>query len=384
MRVVRVFPGYLVIDWGNINSILDSYKHVTSIRENELLFIDFKGNIILENVNSLHFDEENMVKYSIKDNGEELYGAIKLDDSNWKIAPKFCYLSLSSLDSNIKGKLTSNGEIIIVNPNISYSHEYKDTGEKLFEQKKWDEVLDFYKNEGVDAPWAKFFSGGALYYKAIDILTKIEFYIASIKGYAKSTNGLIKFPEPVMDVPALLPDIEHMGFTSSQLLSQYLAEDTIYANKARTLMSIKEYTQDKSQKLYADYEIAMKMANEKDQKAMAQLEARRQRIQDERSQLLESICGIFLKNLYNSISNNSPSGSRDVGTGYSVGTSSSNKSMSTDSRYKADWENRRSNAQRQLERYMEQLKRDPNNSALKHNIHSTQEVIKTCDEALSR
>lgn len=63
---------------------------------------------------------------------------------------------------------------------------------------------------------------------------------------------------------------------------------------------------------------------------------------------------------------------------YNIGSSSSNENE----KYRLEWLQRKSNAEKQLQYYQEKLKKDPNNAALKHNIKKQQENIRNAESML--
>lgn len=49
----------------------------------------------------------------------------------------------------------------------------------------------------------------------------------------------------------------------------------------------------------------------------------------------------------------------------------------------SEWKIRKSNAERQLEKYREELRKDPNNAALKSMIRSNENILNTCNERIA-
>lgn len=70
---------------------------------------------------------------------------------------------------DLKVQTNETEPFIVYNPSAVFDGSFKDDGEKYFSQREWDKVLDFYATRGVNAPWAKYFSGKAFYMKAHEL-----------------------------------------------------------------------------------------------------------------------------------------------------------------------------------------------------------------------
>ena len=93
-----------------------------------------------------------------------------------------------------------------------------------------------------------------------------------------------------------------------------------------------------------------------------------------------AILGGFAKALLSG-DNNSQQTYRNSCT-VSSGSVSSGNSSSNNDKYRQEWLQRKRNAEKQLNYYQEQLKKNPNNAALKHNIRKQQEIIRNAESML--
>lgn len=264
-------------------------------------------------------------------------------------------------------------------PTKSYQTNYRDKGEEYFEKRQYDNVIEFYANEGINAPWAKFFTANALYHKAfsshLDVAENLSKAIEENNSFNMKIWGQTKFD---------------LGLAKQQLLSSidimnaYLNEDSIYTEEGER---IKEWATDAIQKiptLKQRYEKALALLKQrKEEQRLAEIK-RQQEAQQRETEIMMGFLKIFANALAgNSGSSNSSSYSSGGGTYNSTTTSSSSSSRGINKSKLADWQSRKANAERLLEDYREQLRKNPNDAALKSKIRSQEGVLRTCNEQIS-
>lgn len=123
-------------------------------------------------------------------------------------------------------KRNKNDLFEIYNENEQYRKEYKDEGEKYFEHLNYDKVIEYYAKEGVDKPWAKFFTGAAFCEKG---------FVNSLNAWmfaqeVEKNNGMYTPKEGtyVFDLDLAVTLLEN----GKMILNAYLQEDTVYSKQA--------------------------------------------------------------------------------------------------------------------------------------------------------
>ena len=132
-------------------------------------------------------------------------------------------------------------------------------------------------------------------------------------------------------------------------------------------------------------EKAAQEAQLKEQQRLAEIK-RQQETQQRETEIMMGILKIFANALTGGSSNSGSSysgGSYSSGGSYNTTTTSGSSSKGIDQSKLADWQSRKANAERLLEKYREQLRRDPDDAALKSKIRSQEGVLRTCNEHIS-
>ena len=129
-------------------------------------------------------------------------------------------------------------------------------------------------------------------------------------------------------------------------------------------------------------EKAAQEAQLKEQQRLAEIK-RQQEAQQRETEIMMGILKIFANALAGNSGSSSSSYSSGSGTYNSTTSTSGSSSKGINQSKLADWQSRKANAERLLEDYREQLRRDPDNAALKSKIRSQEGVLRTCNEQIS-
>ena len=168
------------------------------------------------------------------------------------------------------------------------------------------------------------------------------------------------------------------------MLETYLEEDTIYNESAKSsLLVVNMYLRELPQKEQAYQKALNDLKERKEQERLAKIQQEREiqlRKKEQSTQIMMAILGGFAKALLSG-DNNSQQTYRNSCT-VSSGSVSSGNSSSNNDKYRQEWLQRKRNAEKQLNYYQEQLKKNPNNAALKHNIRKQQEIIRNAESML--
>lgn len=304
----------------------------------------------------------------------EKKGGVLLDDLENRIPCNFSDVFYSVNTNSWNVKRTKNSEYETYNKDIDYNKFFRDKGEELFEKGDYEGVIQFYAKEGIAAPWAKFFTGVSLMHLGlthvgfIDLCT--EFLNNNHEEYATSS----------FDLSLAKKQFE----MSKKMLECYIEEDSLYKKKAIQFISSNEnYISELPQKEQAFQKALNDLKERKEQARLAKIQQEREtqlRKNEQSTQIMMAILGGFAKALLSG-GNNSQQTYRNSGT-VSSGSISSGNSSSNNDKHRQEWLQRKRNAEKQLNYYQEQLKKDPNNAALKHNIRKQQEIIRNADSML--
>lgn len=262
----------------------------------------------------------------------------------------------------------------------SLNGKYRDKGEELFEQKKYDEVVEYYSKEGINQPWSKFYSGVSLF----NLGLKNSIGASMLSEYIEN-NQFSMYEFSIEQGSTFDLELSKKQYLAAiNLLKAYLKEDETFKEQAETHISICNSHIEDLPKLNKRYNDAiLKLEKIKQDEIKRQREAALQ-AQQQRTEFMLGILNIFANSLLKASSPSSSSGSGNVGGGYVVpsSTSSSKGTTSNNSSKIAYWENRRSDAVRRLNQYEEQLSKDPNSSYYKQMIRDMRNEINSCDDQL--
>lgn len=336
------------------------------------------GTCIVKDIKEIHFRHKNdlndkMINYYKTIDGIRKAGGLLLDDVNDCVPCSFSKAMYDFTKRCWKIKRTMESDYETYNKDIDYNKSFRDKGEELFEKGNNAEVIEFYANDGIAAPWAKFFTGVSLRHLGVGQVLNLE---SSIRYLSCPWKGF----ECTFDLPLAKKQLE----MAKTMLETYLEEDTIYNESAKSsLLVVNMYLRELPQKEQAYQKALNDLKERKEQERLAKIQQEREiqlRKKEQSTQIMMAILGGFAKALLSG-GNNSQQTYRNSCT-VSSGSVSSGNSSSNNDKYRQEWLQRKRNAEKQLNYYQEQLKKNPNNAALKHNIRKQQEIIRNAESML--
>lgn len=198
------------------------------------------GKVVIPEVDNMTIENGNpCVIYSVlTDNGMDAKGMKRLDGLGFDIPAQFYNVIQSKGEWLVQARATDPFSVPY-DPTQYYNTTIHDNGEALFAKHKYDEVLEFYANEGLAAPWAKFYSGVALLKKNIG---SINFYKNIVEAMEKGSGLPANENKVLSDADVIMQSLD----MSRRLLTAYLgSDDTTFAREARDeLQMIDYYTND--------------------------------------------------------------------------------------------------------------------------------------------
>lgn len=216
---------------------------------------------------------------------------------------------------------------------------FRDEGEKLYVAGKHEDVIKFYQNEGIDKPWAKFFTGSSLRNLAWDDLVKVSVVVKEGRDGAisfgfKAGLGGDKYTPGYLDQNC--SQIIKRFELAKQMLLQYKESEGAeerYLPHANVEISWIERDIEELTKLKPSYEAKVAQIQREDAAAMR---AEQQRAQ-EKAQFWGAVLGVFANALSNAISGgNNRSSSYVPSSTYSGSSSNSTASSSYSSSSSSD------------------------------------------------
>lgn len=378
---ISILPGYVIVG-DDYLSLGYSYPeiHISTPlygSSNNILLYTYDGTLFVENSNEIGFylnaysKEDSFIKFGhrIAHNGiATKYGAFKLDNMSDSVPCLFYDVAILGKDWFVRQTSMDKSEKY----SSTLNHEYRDKGQEYYEQGKYDKVITFYAKEGIDASWAKFYTGVALYKKG---LVEIE--------AAKTCTALINTYDKMPSFSFDLDIAQQLLSTSVASLEAYIKEDTIYTSWAETYKTLAEENLKEISTIEKKYLLALNTLKERQEKArlaeiQRQREEQQRKIQERNALLTNILCSFTKALLSNGVRTNSSQSSYNSGSSFSNSPSAKGK----DNAHRQEWLQRKNNAEKQLNYYQEKLKKDPNNAALKHNIRKQQEIIQNCNDML--
>lgn len=326
--------------------------------------------------------ERNWCIYEVKSDNILRKGGFIIGFENQGIPPKFDYVSYTEFNDTWKVRKTSLGDFITYTPDVASEDVYRDKGEEYYEKQEYDKVISFYAHEGVEKPWAKFFTAMALHDKAQKQLLNMN-TISYIIEEKPENEFLIK--DISFDIDLATKQFE----TSANLFDSYMqGGDTTYAKKAEFYLSYTNIYLDSIPKCVARYEAAMKVYRQRQAALAAELQRQQELKRQQNAAFWGGILSAFIQGAANAVTGGSGSGSSGKAAatysgGTTVSTSSSSGSSSRKASQIAEWEARRRDAESQLAKYKAQQIKDPDSAYLKSVIQSTENRIRTCNEQIN-
>lgn len=125
-------------------------------------------------------------------------------------------------------KLNRTSKPELWNPGAPATLTYRDEGEKLYDQFRYDDVVKYYTTVGVGAPWAKFFTASSLYHQASYMLSKVNDFHSNVVTY-KEANAEV----PVLDFQQVYNQLD----LAASLFELYMQMDSEF--KEETAQELK-------------------------------------------------------------------------------------------------------------------------------------------------
>lgn len=194
------------------------------------------GSVVIDKVDCIEIG--NNAKGSVYETTNEMGAKVKgmkcLDNSGFDIPAEFYEIYNYRNEWMVRARATDDYAKTYV-PTKAYNTTYRDKGEALFANHKFDEVVDFYSREGIDAPWAKFYAGVALMEKIILSQVRYETIVKSME----SGSGLPANEENVVSDAGLILQSLNM---SGNLLKAYIGSgDSSFRSEAESYLSQVQY-----------------------------------------------------------------------------------------------------------------------------------------------
>ena len=220
---------------------------------NHASFNKCDGTLIVDSILHVDFNNDKTITYTKKIDGVEKSGLYDICNPNKSIPCLFA--SINKKNGKYLVKKNQNDDFVEYSESFrNWGVSYRDKGEKLYEQGKWDEVLDFYKNEGINSPWALYISSCALERKG-------SMMIANVMGLLDEAATTI--PIAWLKLPEKAPENFAAGLncikTAKKFVDMYLnLGDESYVEKAKDLQRSLGISIEMDEKQYAKYLVMIK------------------------------------------------------------------------------------------------------------------------------
>lgn len=383
--LISYLPGYFVVGiekqmvgtYHNYEGIAIKYLSIYSQRYFLSLYT-FTGKELINSAKNISFNKEGNCTYTKYVENTVREGGFTQKNHSQQIPCLFYRTRFHNNEWYVQKNSNSQEEIFDVNKN--YSINYRDKGEEYFEKRMYDSVIRFYANEGINAPWAKFFTATALYHKSFTHRVLAKSLSEDIENNNLDSYTYIANSKESFDLDLAVQQLS----SSISLIDKYLEEDSTYLNQAKSIRTQANISLEEIPSIKQRYEKALALLKQrKEEQRLAEIK-RQQEAQQRETEIMMGFLKIFANALAgNSGSSNSSSYSSGGGTYNSTTTSSSSSSRGINQSKLADWQSRKANAERLLEDYREQLRKNPNDAALKSKIRSQEGVLRTCNEQIS-
>ena len=239
------------------------------------------------------------------------------------------YYAVDFKDGKWMVKKNSVDQAVAFDPKTALQQvSYRDDGERFYDKGEYDKVIEYYAQEGVEAPWAKFFTGMAIKHKA----DSASIYVIQFKMYMDIYGAKTEFIG--VDFNAARKNYE----ISKNLLEAYLQQgDGQYQKEAAQALDHFEVDYICLDDAIKEYPNQVARWRQLRAAARAQAAAEEQRAR-ERNAAIANIFGAMMNNITNSLNRSSQrtsapvsAGSGGGGVSYSSSTSSSSSSSSSGS-----------------------------------------------------
>lgn len=325
--------------------------------------------------------ERNWCTYTVKEGMKDKMGGFIFGFENQGIPALFWHVTYEPYSDKWSVKRTELGKYEDYTAELVKQGIYRDKGEEYYEKREFDKVISFYAKEGVNKPWAKFFTAMALYNKAL--------YNVTIANMISENIEKNELPYDILKNMEFDLDLATEQYnTSVELFDVYLKEDSTYQEDAVRWRNIALENVAEIPAVGKRYEAAMQLLKQREAAQAAELQRQQELKRQQNAAFWSGILSAFIQGAANAVTGGGGSGSSGKAAatysgGTAVSTSSSSSASSRNASKIADWEARRNNAANQLAKYREQLAKDPDSAYLKNVIKSTEETLRTCEEQLN-
>lgn len=325
--------------------------------------------------------ERNWCTYTVKEGMKDKMGGFIFGFENQGIPALFWHVTYEPYSDKWSVKRTELGKYEDYTAELVKQGIYRDKGEEYYEKREFDKVISFYAKEGVNKPWAKFFTAMALYNKALYNVTIANMISENIEKNELSYDFL-KNMEFDLDLAT------EQYNTSVELFDVYLKEDSTYQEDAVRWRNIALENVAEIPAVGKRYEAAMQLLKQREAAQAAELQRQQELKRQQNAAFWGGILSAFIQGAANAVTGGGGSGSSGKAAatysgGTAVSTSSSSGSSSRKASQIAEWEARRRDAESQLAKYKAQQIKDPNSTYLKSVIESTENRIRTCNERIN-
>lgn len=194
------------------------------------------GTVVIDKVERMEIKpgDKNVIYEITNDMGAKVKGMKCLDNTGFDIPAEFYDIAFHKNQWRVQARSTDPFSTVY-NPSKAYNTQYRDKGEALYANHKYDDVLDFYAHEGIEAPWAKFYSGMALMNKIHAPKMRYEAIVKSMEnggGLPANEDGVIS------DANLIFQTLS----TAGKLLNAYLESgDTSFRKEATENLEMADY-----------------------------------------------------------------------------------------------------------------------------------------------
>lgn len=388
----RFYPGYVVVGryykGPEEGTAFENRLTSPSLSSSSTLtFMTSDGKVILDDIKYFTIEEGQYCIYTKEIDGISKQGAISLTDPTFSIPCLFAGIDRNEWSNKWKVKKNANDKYEEYDPSGSYEISYRDEGEKLFDKRDYDGVIEFYKNEGLDAPWASYFTAYSLQQKADNSCIKKRVLISM----AEEGNWFMGNVHAENALEISMKTTQDMLKTSRQLYEYYLAsEDSTYKNQSKSqLERVNEMLKDLSNMQPAFNNAIAKWQAHNAAVAQQQLEAQKQQ-----EAVMSAVFGIFTNSLSGGRTNNATRQSSTVGTTASTassGVSTTASSSGEDNTNRkiflknqiTDWKNKLKKAEAARNQALEHYNKEKTGQA-KRLLDSKENTVNECLNMISQ
>ena len=397
---VSIIPGLVVVDRFLTSEPMygDNYRkirHEDSYKSMSIFYND--GTPIAENIKYFNFIANDEIEYKKNVDGITRVGRYDLRNPQESIPCN--YLEIKTMDNIVYVKQSALDEFVPYSAELgALGITYRDEGEKLFNQEKWDDVINYYANNGIDAPWGSYISAEALYQKAEEIAERIMIAIGHYDN--NPSNTLYRYDDKSHN-PRNLEVANECHKTAHKLNSMYLSgSDTIYLKNACVL-------QEKLNENIAQFAVNKAKYAQVLKNTQAEIDAQKAQQRQMVLSILSATLDVLSQAASNSQSSYSTSQSsyNKSGTVYNTNNSSNNKattekqsstSEQDNSGRKAflrgeiiTWKNKLKQAEESLQKSIDyyaelKLRGDGDAWRVKDVVDSKRKTVETCKEMIRK